>query len=68
VQKAFETEKAAFKEEEIKNKKREWDLREKDILIQENLLRFADTLQMQEGMKAKDEALALVEEEKIKEK
>ena len=25
---------------------REWDLREKDILIQENLLRFADTLQM----------------------
>lgn len=32
------------------------------------MLRFADTLQMQEGMKAKDEALALVEEEKIKEK
>ena len=33
VQKAFETEKAAFKAEEEKNKQREWDLREKDILI-----------------------------------
>jgi hypothetical protein len=68
VQKAFETEKAAFKAEEEKNKQREWDLKEKDILIQENLLRFADTLQMQESMKAKDEALAAVEKEKIKEK
>ena len=68
VQKAFETEKAAFKAEEEKNKQREWDLKEKDILIQENLLRFADTLQMQESMKAKDEALAAVEKDKIKEK
>lgn len=37
-------------------------------MIQENLLRFADTLQMQESMKAKDEALAAVEREKIAEK
>lgn len=68
VQKAFETEKAAFKAEEVKNKQREWDLREKDILIQENLLRFADTLQMQESMKVKDDALAQIERDKIAEK
>lgn len=30
--------------DEERNKQREWDLKEKDILIQENLLRFADTL------------------------
>jgi len=68
VQKAFETEKAAFKAEEEKNKQREWDLREKDILIQENLLRFADTLQMQESLKAKDDIAAAQERDKIKEK
>ena len=60
VQKAFEKEKENFKAEEEKNKRREFDLKEKDILIQENLLRFAETLQMQEQLKAKDDREALV--------
>jgi predicted transcriptional regulator len=54
--------------EEEKNKRREFDLKEKDILIQENLLRFAETLQMQEQLKAKDDAEAVVVKEKIADK
>lgn len=47
---------------------REKELREKDILIQDNLIRFSSFLQQQDTRKTKDLESAEMEREKIKEK
>lgn len=45
VQKAFEDQKEDFKREEDRARVREQELREKDILIQDNLIKFSNYLQ-----------------------
>lgn len=45
VQKAFEDQKEDFKKEEERCRQREQELKEKDTLIQDNLIRFSTFLQ-----------------------
>ena len=56
-----------FSEEE-RCRVREKELREKDILIQDNLIRFSSFLQQQDQRKKKDEEAAQQEIAKIKDK
>lgn len=61
VQKAFEDQKEDFKKEEERCRIREQELREKDTLIQDNLIRFSTFLQQQEQRRKKDENAAIEE-------
>jgi hypothetical protein len=54
VQKAFEDQKQAFEDEENRCRVREKELREKDILIQDNLIRFSSFLLQQDMKKKRD--------------
>ena len=54
--------------EEERCRVREKELREKDILIQDNLIRFSSFLQQQDQRKKKDEEAALQEKAKIADK
>lgn len=56
-----------FSEEE-RCRVREKELREKDILIQDNLIRFSSFLQQQDQRKKKDEEQAALERMKIADK
>ena len=68
IQKAFENQKREFEEEEKKCRVREKELREKDILIQDNLIRFSSFLQQQDTRKRRDQQAAQDEKNKIEEK
>merc|ERR1712060_917986 len=68
VQKAFEDQKKDFEAEEERCRVREKELREKDILIQDNLIRFSSFLQQQDQRKKKDEEAAQQEKTKIADK
>ena len=54
VQKAFDDQKLEFAAKDKKFKLQETELREKDILIQDNLIKFSTFLQQQETKKFKD--------------
>ena len=68
VQKAFEDQKKEFEKEEKRCRVREKELREKDILIQDNLIRFSSFLSTQDTRKNKDLEAAELERVKIIEK
>lgn len=68
VQKAFEDQKKEFEKEEKRCRVREKELREKDILIQDNLIRFSSFLSQQDIRKTKDIEAAQAEQLKINEK
>ena len=68
VQKAFEDQKKEFEKEEKRCRVREKELREKDILIQDNLIRFSSFLSTQDTRKNKDLEAAELERAKIIEK
>ncbi len=54
VQKAFDDQKAEFELKENRFRVQEAELREKDVLIQENLIKFSTFLQQQNMRKNKD--------------
>ena len=58
VQKAFEDQKEEFQKKEERFKMREAELREKDILIQDHLIKFSTFLQQHEMRRKKDLELA----------
>ena len=65
VQKSFEDQKEDFREKERRFKMQEHDLRQKDVLIQDNLIKFSNHLQIQENRKQKNIELKKNEDEKI---
>ncbi len=65
VQKAFEDQKEEFQMKEQRFKLQEAELREKDILIQDNLIKFSTFLQQQEMRKKKDVELTQIENKRI---
>ena len=65
VQKAFEDQKEEYQAKEKRFKQQEGDLREKDIMIQDNLIKFSTFLQQQEMRRKKDTELYYGEQKKI---
>ena len=65
VQKSFEDQKEDFREKERRFKMQEHDLRQKDVLIQDNLIKFSNHLQIQENRKQKNIEFKKAEDEQI---
>ena len=65
VQKAFEDQKKDFHEKESRFKLQEAELREKDVMIQDNLIKFSTFLQQQEMQKKKNIASTNQEKQRI---
>jgi DNA repair exonuclease SbcCD ATPase subunit len=65
VQKNFEDQKKEYQDKEKRFHEQENELRQKDFLIQENLIKFSTFLQQQEMRKKKDQELKGLEEKKI---
>jgi chromosome segregation ATPase len=68
VQDALETQKHRFAKDELAFRKKEEQLRQKDLMLQHQLFRFNKFLQDNEGKRRRAESRALEEHEQIKEK